>query len=365
MSAATTPKTTSRPMMSTSTSRICTVAVVAISGEESYCRKVNISTGSVVVFYPERNRRMTESMNVKGTPETTPLRISGESYCYICSAISNNPLKQEIRGKLVILPIHGSTMPDQRNVLKSVDTVFKITNHLKMEGGKTVTELSNDLDMPKSTVQVYLNTLYDHNFIVKNDRTYEIGLRFLEYGIFALQKVPIYPKVRPKVEELAESTGELAACFVEDDGDSVYIYGVEGERSIRTDLSVGDRSGLHCTSSGKAIMAHLPEDRIIEIIEENGLEQKTENTITDPDVLLEELERIRERGYAYSDQESVEGMRAVAAPILPNERILGSISLAGPANRFVGDRFNNEIPEILMGAANELELKLTYSQSGM
>jgi DNA-binding IclR family transcriptional regulator len=255
-------------------------------------------------------------------------------------------------------------MTKSRNVLKSVDTVFEMVEHLKSTGGRTVTELAADLDMPKSTVQVYLNTLYRHNFVVKNDGKYEIGLRFLEYGIYALRSVTIYPEVRSKVEELAESTGELAACFVEEEGDAVYIYGVEGERSIRTDLSIGDRTELHCTASGKAIMAHLPEERVREIVD-RGLQRRTENTITDPDELRDELERIREQGYAYSMQESVEGMRAVAAPILLDGRIVGSISLAGPANRFVGDRFETEIPDMVRGAANELELKLTYSQSGI
>jgi DNA-binding IclR family transcriptional regulator len=64
-------------------------------------------------------------------------------------------------------------------------------------------------------------------------------------------------------------------------------------------------------------------------------------------------------------EESVEGLRAVAAPIVLDDRIVGSISLAGPASRFVGERFETEIPDMVRGAANELELKLTYSQSGI
>jgi DNA-binding IclR family transcriptional regulator len=111
-------------------------------------------------------------------------------------------------------------------------------------------------------------------------------------------------------------------------------------------------------------LAHLPDERVRELLA-GELAQRTENTLTDPDELRDELERIRERGYAYSMQESVEGMRAVAAPILLDGTVVGSISLAGPANRFVGDRFETEIPDMVRGAANELELKLTYSQSGI
>lgn len=255
-------------------------------------------------------------------------------------------------------------MSDRRNMLKSADKLFKMVEHLKTGGAKTVTELSNDLDIPKSTAQVYLNTLYEHSFVTKNDGRYGIGLRFLEYGIFALRNVSIYPEARVKTDELADSTGELAACFVEEDGDAVYIYGVEGERSIRTDLSVGDRSELHCTASGKAILAHLPDERVQAVIDA-GLSEKTPNTITDPTELRDELTGIRERGYAYSDEESVEGMRAVAAPITLNDRVEGSISLAGPASRFVGERYEETIPGLVTSAANELELKLTYSESGI
>lgn len=250
------------------------------------------------------------------------------------------------------------------NVLKSADKLFTIVEHLKRDGPKTVTKLSDDLDIPKSTAQVYLNTLYAHNFVSKDNDKYSIGLRFLEYSTYALQNLALYPEVRSKVEELADKTGELAACFVEENGDAVYIYGVEGERSIRTDLSVGERSNLYSTASGKAILAHLSEEQVQEVIAA-GLEPRTPNTITDPGELRDELAAIRERGFARSDEESVEGMRAVSAPISLGGRVRGAISLAGPASRFVGERYEKTIPGHLTGAANELELKLTYSESGL
>jgi DNA-binding IclR family transcriptional regulator len=256
-------------------------------------------------------------------------------------------------------------MSQSQNILKSADRAFKMVEHLKSGGSKTVTELSEELDMPKSTVQVYLNTLYQHRFVTKSEGRYRLGLRFLEYGISRLRDVMIYPEVRRKVEELAETTGELAASFVEEDGRAVYIYGVEGERSIRTDLAVGDQTALHCTASGKAIMAHLPDQQVDTVIHDEELERKTEHTITDPDELRTELQLIREQGYATSDEESVVGMRAVAAPIILDDRVRGSLSLAGPANRFVGARFDTEVPEAVTGSANELELRLMYDQSGV
>lgn len=256
-------------------------------------------------------------------------------------------------------------MDEPGNVLKSGSRLFRIVDHLAAEGATTVTRLADDFDMPKSTAQMYLNTLYAHDYVIKTDGEYRLGLRFLKYGTQVRRENPLYPIVRSKVDELAASTGELAACFVEEGGEAVYLYGAEGEQSIRTDLSIGDRSGLHCTASGKAIVAHLPEERIHEIIRERGLEAKTERTITDPQEFFAELERIRERGYACARQESVPGVRVVAAPVLLDDRVLGSISLAGPASRFVGERFEEEIPALVRGTANEIELNLTYSESGI
>ncbi|MDT3437158.1 IclR family transcriptional regulator [Haloarcula sp. 1CSR25-25] len=256
-------------------------------------------------------------------------------------------------------------MAQSDNVLKSVDTVFKIIKHLETRGGTTVTELASEREMPKSTAQVYLNTLHANGLVVKDDGEYKIGLRFLKYGMHALWNQQVFPRVRDKVDELAESTGELASCFVEERGDAVYIYGTEGSQAIRTDLSIGDRSGLHCTASGKAILANLPQQRIDTLLDVESFQALTDQTIVEPETLRDELETIRERGFAYSHQESVKGMRAVAAPISIEDHVVGSISLAGPANRFVGDRFERELPEIVTGAANEMELKLTYSESGL
>ena len=255
-------------------------------------------------------------------------------------------------------------MVQRDNTLSSVGKVFNIIEQLGAEGGGTVTELASDLGMPKSTVQMYLNTLYATGYVVKRDGSYELSLQFLKLGILALWNEPLIPIVRAKVDELAAETGELAACFVEERDEAVYLYGTGGERAISTDMSVGDRSRLHWTASGKAMLAHLPEERRRAVLD-GDLEAKTQHTITDARALRGELDRIRERGYAYSEQESVEGVKVVAAPIVRDGDVLGAINLAGPANRFVGDYFERELPELVTGVANEIELNLTYSESGL
>ncbi|WIV68655.1 IclR family transcriptional regulator [Natrialbaceae archaeon AArc-T1-2] len=166
---------------------------------------------------------------------------------------------------------------------------------------------------------------------------------------------------RPKVKELAMETNERAQFIVEEFGYGIYLHMETGDNAVETDVRIGKMASLHTTSAGKAILAHLPEEQVMRIVDRYGLSKRTENTITDPDALLEELETIRDRGYAYNDGERITGMRAVGVPITDVEDdVVGALSVSGPAHRMKGNWYEKEIPDLLLGTANELELNLTY-----
>jgi DNA-binding IclR family transcriptional regulator len=112
---------------------------------------------------------------------------------------------------------------------------------------------------------------------------------------------------------------------------------------------------------GKAILAHFPEKRVRDILDRHGLPKITEHTVDDEETLFEELEQIRQQGYARDLEERVRGMRCVAAPILRDGEVLGAVSVSGPASRMQGERFETEIPDHVMGTANVIEVNITYS----
>lgn len=92
------------------------------------------------------------------------------------------------------------------------------------------------------------------------------------------------------------------------------------------------------------------------------MESTTENTITDPNELFTELEEIRQRGYAFDREERLDGLRCVAVPVkLTDEHVLGAISISGPKRRMRGDRFEKEIPELVLDAANVIEINMKHS----
>lgn len=249
-----------------------------------------------------------------------------------------------------------------KHAVKSVETGFRILDTLKELDGAGVSELATHLEIPKSTVHNYLSTLVQEEYVVKDGSSYRVGIRSLEYGAYARSQLDIYNIAKPEVDELATTTGELANLMIEEHGRGSYLHRARGENAVQVEAHVGTRVPLHGTGLGKAILAHLPDDRVDEIVDRHGLSSSTPDTITDRAELEKELAQIREEGVAFDDGERISGLRCVAAPILSTEdRILGAISVSGPSNRIQDDRFTDELPSRVLEAVNVIELNVTYS----
>lgn len=119
---------------------------------------------------------------------------------------------------------------------------------------------------------------------------------------------------------------------------------------------------LHATAAGKSILAHLPRAEVKSILDETGLRRYTQNTVTDREELFEQFETIRGRGYAVNREEHIKGLSAIAAPVTtPDDEVLGAISVADAAHRMQGQWFEDELPKLLLGIVNEIELNVAYS----
>lgn len=248
----------------------------------------------------------------------------------------------------------------EKDTVKAVETTFDIIEQLYHLEGAGVTEVADKLGLAKSTVHKHLSTLVDREYVVEKDGEYNVGLRFLNFGTFARGNLRISSMSNDIMSKVADETGSAVLLMVEEHGEAVYIRRDNADESVIYGRT-GKRTQIHAVAGGKAILAHLPKKRVDEIIDQKGLPELTEHTITDRETLFEELGEIRETGVAFNDEETKKGLRAVAAPILYDDKVLGSLSLAGPAKRLRGERFWEEIPEIVMASSNEIELNLVYS----
>lgn len=241
--------------------------------------------------------------------------------------------------------------------VQAVQTSCEILTHLLEHGGAGVTELAEELGCSKATIHGHLSTLHRNELVTKDGDKYQLSLRFVDFGEQAKSSVQVYEIARQETEQLAAETGEVAQFMVEEHGRGVYLHKAEGEKSILTASYPGERKRLHCTALGKAILAHLPPERVDTIIDRHGLPKMTENTITHRATLLDELEAIRDRGIAVDDEEILQGLRCIATPLHGNDgELFGAISVSGPTSRMKGDRFEEELPELLHGTANVVQI---------
>lgn len=255
-----------------------------------------------------------------------------------------------------------STNAAKRGV-KTTHTVFDIIEAVHELDGATLAELAGELDFAKSTIHDHLATLQEKEYIVERDGEYLLSLKFLQHGMFAKNKQAVAMPGQPVIEELAEKTTEAVWIIVEENERAVYLCNASGENAIRTHADIGRRSHLHHLAAGKQILAHKSEERVDAIIDRYGLPQITENTITDLKELKAELAEVREHQVAYNDRETVDGIRAIAAPVKNGDELACAICVSGPANRLTMERCENEIKPQLLEATNELELRLQYPES--
>lgn len=244
--------------------------------------------------------------------------------------------------------------------IKSDETLFDIVELLREVDGAGVTEIADHLDIAKSTAHGHLTTLLDRGYVVKRGQEYHLGLKFFEYGQYVRGQLEIFKSGMDAVDRLETATDEMVWLISYQNGKLIYVYGRAGNNDIDVNALLGTRGHMHCNSGGKAILAHLPGETVERIVDRHGLPARTENTITDRERLFEELERIRERGYALNLAEDLEGIHAIGVPLIVDGEVQGALSVAGPAHRMSKERCENEIIERLQAATDEIDLSLAY-----
>jgi len=246
--------------------------------------------------------------------------------------------------------------------IQSIERCMHIVEIIRGLNGATVSEIADETDMAKGTVHGYLSTLQTIGYLIIEEDTYQVGTKFLRLGEYSRTYRDEYTLTAETVEELAETTGERSQFVVEEHGKGVFLYRGFGDRAVETESETGKRMYLHATSAGKAILSQFPEEDVHRIIKTWGLQEVTPKSITDREELFSELETIRDRGYAVNKEEHTNALNAVGVPVTgKNQETLGALSVSGPTYRMTDNRIT-EIAELLLGMANELELKIVHSE---
>lgn len=243
--------------------------------------------------------------------------------------------------------------------VKSDATLFAIVETIKDRERAGVTEIARELDLAKSTVHKHLTALERRGYVVNEDGIYRAGLQFFSDGIDVRNQYDVFHAAKDRIDMLAEETAEAVWLVVHENDRVMFLYGSVNNNTFNSHSVVGQWKHLHSTSGGKAILAHLPDDTVRELVERD-LPSHTENTITDREELEAALEEIRETGIAWNKREDFTGVHAMAAPIILEGRPIGALTIAGAASRLTEEYCATQLRDPLLEAVNDVELRLAY-----
>ncbi len=246
-------------------------------------------------------------------------------------------------------------------IVQSVERTLTIVELLSdYNDGLGITDISNGVELHKSTVHRLLGTLIYKGYVIQDADTnkYRLTLKFYEIGNKRVENIGILEASKPYTKALMQSINEVVHLVVRDGIDIVYVDKVEANNTIRMASRIGKRSPMYCTSVGKAMLANMSDLEVSKIWAQSEIIKLTDNTIVDFDELKKALEIIKNDGYAEDDEENEIGVRCIGAPVFNREGgIEGAISVSGPAVRVTNDKVKEiaeEVKKYAMLISNEL-----------
>jgi DNA-binding IclR family transcriptional regulator len=227
-----------------------------------------------------------------------------------------------------------------------------------------VTELSKKLKLHKNNVFRILATLQSRNYIEQNraNDNYRLGIKCLELGQTFIHQRGLLKQARPILQELAETTGETSYISILRGSEVIYLDSVETSSTVRVVSRVGLHMPIHATAAGKAMVAYDSDDELRKLLP-GDLPRFAKATRTDVDDLLKEVAIVRERGYATDLEEFEEGLRCIGAPVRDYTRkVVGAISVSGPAHRLPDERIATVVGPELDRAGKALSARLGFRE---
>lgn len=215
--------------------------------------------------------------------------------------------------------------------------------------GAPAAEVARQVGLPLSTAHRLLGALVRDGFASFDQRSkrYTLGLRVFQLAQQVLQSRGLTGLAKPVLEEVSSVTKEATLLAVRDGERQLYLYSIEGPQRVRLVGEAGRHGPLHCTSQGKVLVAFSEPSAREYLIEHLPLDPAGPNAITTRSRFRKEIEEVRERGYAFVDEEHEVGIRAISVPVFGHEQIAAAaLATAAPAFRMSIEELVGHLPTL-------------------
>ncbi len=243
----------------------------------------------------------------------------------------------------------------QRDKGRSFLRVFSILEKVSAATAPlSLSDLSDDLDIPRPTVHRLCQMLMDERLLEKTveGNRFLAGPRLFEFAHWIIGSSHLNLERKVILESLVEAVRETCNLAVPDGHRMVYADRVESSWPLQLQLPTGTHVPLYCTASGKLYLSSLSDDDVRHVISRLHLERRTPATMTDPDDLLKELARVRAAGFSWDNEEFLEGLIAIAVPVHNSlGQFCAALTVHAPTRRMSLEDAKTRLPALRRAAA--------------
>jgi IclR family transcriptional regulator, pca regulon regulatory protein len=251
--------------------------------------------------------------------------------------------------------------PRHREFVQGLQRGFAVVKAFSADGGRrlTVADVASRTGLTRAVARRYLLTLQELGYVVHDGSHFTLTPRILDLGFTYLATVDVANIAQPFMERIVHTLRESCSIAVLDGHDAVYVARVAAKRIMSINLVVGSRLPAHATSMGKVLLAHLSPQELDDYFRTAPLQRLTSRTIGDEPSLRAALKQVRERGWAFADQESEDGVRTVAVPLFDRTmQVQAAMNVSGHASRVPMKELRSRYLPVLMETANEISRAL-------
>jgi IclR family transcriptional regulator, pca regulon regulatory protein len=229
-----------------------------------------------------------------------------------------------------------------------------------------IADIADDLGMSRSTTHRYVITLVALGYLEQGaSRKYRLGLRVTDLGMSALNSTGLREHAHPYLEELRQRTSYTVNLAVLDGEEILYVDRVRsfrrGQSKIDLNLHPGSRLPAYCTSMGKLLLAHLPDDQQRDLLTTMKLTKRGPNTITSKKALRDELDEVLEAGFAVNDQELAPELHSISAPVRDEAReVVAAVNMAAHSSMISLEELVDALGPHLISTADHISARLGY-----
>jgi DNA-binding IclR family transcriptional regulator len=249
-----------------------------------------------------------------------------------------------------------------QSITRAVELLLLFTRSRPRLG---ITEISQELGLPKGTVHGLVRTLSKVGFLRQDSesRKYHLGLKIYELGMILAGTLEINDRAATPALQLAKRTGLVSRVAIWDGNSAILTLNMDPRSQSLFIHQIGPGIPAYCSAVGKAILAYLGHEQLRAYLDRTPLMPYTSETITEKSKLLKELETTRLRGYSIDREETVLGFYCIGAPIFGRGgRVEASISVSGDSEHILGKdgEKSEELAKELLKTAGEISRSMGY-----